>query len=94
MSEALYNKMRERWDEFLYDQGRLETPTSFENQLDIYDNLAHEFCEEHEYSKKTEEFAFHGRWWDTVADDYYKKLEEQGWKGVGDIHNSEVNRNV
>jgi len=56
-------------------------PMDEDHLADMYDTLAHEFCEEHGYSDKTEEFAFHGRWYDTFVDEYYKKLEDKGWEG-------------
>ena len=81
MSEALYEKMRERWIDFLNVNMCLAEPENEEHLMDMYDDLAHEFCEEHGYSQKTEEFAFHGRWYDTFVDEYCKKLKDKGWEG-------------
>ncbi len=81
MSEAMYNKMRERWYDFLNAKRYLGEPRDRENLMDMYDDLADEFCEECEYSDKTKEFAFHGQWFDTFADDYFKILEKGGWEG-------------
>ena len=86
MSEAMYNKMRERWFDFLNGKMYLEDPRDEDHLMDMYDELAHDFCKECGYSDKTEEFAFHGHWFDTFADDYFGMLEKGGWEGfaVGD----------
>ena len=79
MSEALYNSLQEKWREYLdtdfYPSAASYTP---DEATEEYDDTSHEFCRKHGYSERTEEFAFHGQWWDTFADMYYKKLEEEG----------------
>jgi len=79
MSEAVYNSMQRKWNEYLdeefYPQDATYTPDEASEE---YDQLAHSFCKENDYSEKTEEFAFHGQWYDTFADMYYLKLEKHG----------------
>lgn len=88
MSLALYEKMRERWIDFLNAKVYLEEPEDEIHLANMYDDLAEKFCKEHGYSEKTLEFAFHGRWWDTFADLYYQELEKNGWEGFTDIQAS------
>ena len=79
MSEALYNKLVERWVDFLDDDEYFSYPADPESLMDNYDDLASRFCEKYRYSEKTEEFAFHGQWYDTFADEYFKRLEKHGF---------------
>jgi hypothetical protein len=80
MSEAMYNKMRDRWSDFLNGKIYLEEPRDQDHLMDMYDKLSDAFCEEYGYSNKTKEFAFHGQWFDTFSDDYFKVLGEGGWE--------------
>jgi len=82
MSDALYEAMREKWTGFLDEQTLDIFLDDKESVMDQYDDLAHDFCEKHGYSEKTEEFVFHGQWFDTFVDIYYKALEEDGFEGV------------
>jgi len=79
MSEALYNSLQLKWSEYLEDEfypiAYWYTP---EEVTEEYDHLVVSFCEKHDYSEKTKEFAFHGQWYDTFADMYYQKLEGEG----------------
>ncbi len=81
MSEALYNKMRERWSDFLTLKSYLAEPRDLDHLDELYDTLVDDFCENYDYSDKTKAFAFHGQWSDTFRDDYYKILEKEGWEG-------------
>ena len=81
MSEALYEKLVEKWKEFL-DKQSLIPPEDEDDLEESYDYLAQDFCREQGYSNKTLEFAFHGQWYDTFADEYFQTLEhKEGWKG-------------
>lgn len=79
MSDALYNSMQLKWSEYLeeefYPSAASYTP---EEATEEYDHLVVGFCEKHNYSEKTREFAFHGQWYDTFVDMYYQKLEDEG----------------
>ena len=80
MSEVLYNKMLEKWIEYLEEETGicLSGITDRDSAMDLYDDLAHDFCEDYGYKEKTEELAFHGQWYDTFADGFYKLLEREG----------------
>ena len=80
MSEAMYNKMRERWHDFLNAKTYLEEPTDLDHLFTLYDDLVYNFCNDYGYSDKTREWAF-SRWVDTFQDDYCKILHKEGWKG-------------
>jgi len=86
MSFALYDSLVEKWRDFLNQQtGACASLMLGEDVDDSYYDLVDDFCEEHNYSEKTKNFAFHGRWWVTFADEYYQRLED---KGVKIIHNN------
>jgi len=80
MSDALYNKMLEKWIEYLEEETGiyLSEIKDRDSAIELYDTLAHDFCEDYGYKEKTEELAFHGQWYDTFADEFYKLLEREG----------------
>lgn len=80
MSQALYDSLLEKWQNFL--SGKMYI--AYENLMresdvnTLYEDLVDEFCEKHSYSERTKEMAFHGKWWDTFKDEFYKKFDEEG----------------
>jgi hypothetical protein len=81
LSLALYESLREKWNDFLDEFFVPFSPLLSEDEVDDeYDDLVYDFCEEHGYKERTKDFAFYGRWYDTFADEYYGRLEKAGVK--------------
>jgi len=82
MTEALYNSLLAKWEDFLNSHWPVGTDPIMDEclVLDRYDILVEEFCKQHNYSDKTKEFVFYGHWWDTFRDKYYLHLEKEGIK--------------
>jgi len=87
MSDALYDSLVEKWQDFLDQTDELKNLAELiaeDDADDTYDELVREFCKKHGYSEKTMNMAFYDRWWDTFADMYYQKLEDEGVKIIHD----------
>jgi len=83
MSGALYDKLIELWRDYLEDHLCIyESSLDEESIEEEYDDLVDGFCKEYGYSEKTENMAFYDLWWDTFADMYYQKLEDEGVQTV------------
>jgi len=81
MSEALYDSLVEKWHDFVDGELRMLSDLMPEEEVDeLYDNLVHDFCKRYNYSEKTRNFVFYDRWYDTFADIFYQKLEDEGVK--------------
>jgi len=82
MSQALYDSLLEKWQDFL--SGKMYIAyTDFMPEIEVqdtYDDMAEDFCEEYKYSEKTKKLAFFGQWWDTFKDEFYQKLDKEGVK--------------
>jgi len=79
-----YDKLLEKWIDFLVEEDQYlgyGIPDNEDDLMDIYDSLAEDFCKQYGYSEETLEFAFHGQWYDSFADEYFRLLEKGGWKG-------------
>lgn len=69
-SQRLYDSLREKWENFL---NRKEyNICDYEDYADFVDD----FCEEEGYGEGLKEMAFFDLWWDTFADEFFKKVEE------------------
>lgn len=76
MSGALYDSLVEKWRDYLENHlWILDDTMQNEDVDDEYHELVSNFCKEHGYSERTENYFFN-RWYDTFADMYFQELEK------------------
>lgn len=79
MSQALYDALLEKWQDFLSGKMYIAYAQLMHEYgvNDLYDDLVDEFCKEYGYAERTKEMAFYGVWWDTFKDEFYQKLDKE-----------------
>jgi hypothetical protein len=72
--------MLQKWKDFLEDNDMLILDENMpeDDSDEQYDLLVRLFCTKYGYTEKTKEIAFYDKWYDTFADEYFKKFEEAG----------------
>jgi len=79
MSEKLYNSMLEKWITFLEDNWYyVGDAVDSDEASDMYVGLKEDFEALYKYKEEIIEMAFHEKWYDTFANEFYAKLEKEG----------------
>jgi len=79
-TQKLYDSLIEKWEAFL---NRKEyNITDYED----YHDFVEDFCDEEGYGEGLKEMAFFDMWWDTFADTFFKKVDEN----IGDYDESQL----
>ncbi|MBD3172412.1 hypothetical protein GF326_08065 [Candidatus Bathyarchaeota archaeon] len=76
---SLYNSALRKWKKFLPSNIGFYLHSSKITEYDslnIYWDLAEDFCVEHNYSKTSKEIIFH-TWYETFANAFYEILERE-----------------
>ena len=79
MSQKMYDGILEKWLAYLSDniESLLSSESiSSEKATKMYDDISSDFCRENKYVERTQEMVFHGIWYDTFVDEFYKELDK------------------